>query len=54
MWGYGLDRTGSRQGQVASTCECGNETSGSKNQAGGRASHDSYFHHMPKYTELRK
>jgi len=29
MWGYGLDRTGSEQGQVAGTCECGNETSGS-------------------------
>ena len=29
MWGYGLDRPGSGQGQVAGTCECGNETSGS-------------------------
>jgi hypothetical protein len=29
MWGYGLDRAGSGQGQVAGTCECGNEPSGS-------------------------
>ena len=29
MWGYGLDLSGSGQGQVASTCECGNELSGS-------------------------
>ena len=29
MWGYGLDRTGSGQGQVAGTGECGNEPSGS-------------------------
>ena len=29
MWGYGLDRAGSEYGQVASTCECGNEHSGS-------------------------
>jgi hypothetical protein len=29
MWGYGLDRTGSGQGQVAGTCECGNENSDS-------------------------
>jgi len=28
MWGCGLDRAGSGQGQVAGTCECGNETSG--------------------------
>ena len=28
MCGYGLDRSGSGQGQVADTCECGNETSG--------------------------
>jgi hypothetical protein len=28
-WGYGLDRDGSGQGQVAGTCECGNEPSGS-------------------------
>ena len=27
--GYGLDRAGSGQGQVAGTCECGNEPSGS-------------------------
>jgi hypothetical protein len=25
--GYGLDRFGSEQGQVAGTCECGNEPS---------------------------
>jgi len=29
MRGYGLDRADSGQGQVAGTCECGNETSGS-------------------------
>ena len=29
MWGYGLDGAGSGQGQVAGTCECGNEPSGS-------------------------
>jgi len=28
MWRYGLDPTGSGWGQVASTCECGNEPSG--------------------------
>ena len=27
--GHGLDRCGSGQGQVAGTCECGNEPSGS-------------------------
>ena len=27
--GYGLDRAGSGKGQVAGTCECGNEPSGS-------------------------
>ena len=27
--GYGLDRAGSEQGQVAGTCECGKEQSGS-------------------------
>ena len=27
--GYGLDRGGSGYGQVAGTCECGNELSGS-------------------------
>ena len=27
--GCGLDRAGSGQGQVAGTCECGNESSGS-------------------------
>jgi len=26
MWEYGLDRCGAGQGQVAGTCECGNET----------------------------
>jgi len=25
MWGYGLDRAGSGKGQVADTCECGND-----------------------------
>jgi len=29
MWGYGLDRAGSGQGQVAGTYEYGNEPSGS-------------------------
>ena len=29
MWRYGLDRTVSGEGQVAGTCECGNEPSGS-------------------------
>ena len=29
MWGHGLDRSGSGQGQVMGTCECGNEPSGS-------------------------
>ena len=29
MWEHGLDRAGSGQGQVARTCEYGNETSGS-------------------------
>ena len=28
-WGYGLDRGGSGQGQVAVTCNCVNEPSGS-------------------------
>ena len=27
MWCYGLDRAGSGYGQVAGTCECGNERS---------------------------
>jgi hypothetical protein len=27
MLGYGLDRAGSEKGQVAGSCECGNETS---------------------------
>jgi hypothetical protein len=27
--GYGLDRAGSGKGQLAGTCECGNETLGS-------------------------
>jgi hypothetical protein len=29
MWGYGLDRSGTGYGQVAGTCEYGNELSGS-------------------------
>ena len=29
MWGYGLDRAGSGQGQVTGTCDSGNEPSGS-------------------------
>ena len=29
MRGYGLDRAGSGKGQVAGTCDCGNELSGS-------------------------
>ena len=29
MSGHGLDQCGSEQGQVAGTCECGNELSGS-------------------------
>jgi len=29
MWGYGLDRCGLGWGQVAGTCECGHELSGS-------------------------
>ena len=28
MSGYEMDRAGSRYGQVAGTCKCGNETSG--------------------------
>jgi hypothetical protein len=28
-WGHGLDLSGSGQGQVAGSCECGNERSGS-------------------------
>jgi hypothetical protein len=31
MWGHGLDRAGLGQGQMAGTCEGGNESSGSKN-----------------------
>jgi len=31
MWGYGLDRAGSGWGQMAGTCECGNEPWGSLN-----------------------
>jgi hypothetical protein len=31
MWGNGLDRAGSGSGQVAGTCEYGNELSGSIN-----------------------
>ena len=29
MWEYELDRAGSRYGQLAGTCDCGNEPSGS-------------------------
>ena len=29
MWGHVLDQSGLEQGQVAGTCECGNEPSGS-------------------------
>ena len=29
MWGHELDRSGSGYGQVARTCECDNELSGS-------------------------
>jgi len=29
-WGYGLDRSGSGEGQVAVSCECGNGPSGSR------------------------
>jgi hypothetical protein len=29
IWGHGLDRSGSGQGQVVGTCECGNAISGS-------------------------
>ena len=29
MWGHGMDRAGSEQGQVAGTCYCGNEPLGS-------------------------
>jgi len=29
MWGYGLDRAGYGEGQVAETCECGSKPSGS-------------------------
>jgi hypothetical protein len=29
MWGYGLGGAGSGLGQVAGTCECGNELSSS-------------------------
>jgi hypothetical protein len=28
-WGHGVDRSGLREGQVAGSCECGNEPSGS-------------------------
>jgi hypothetical protein len=28
-WGYGIDRSGSGQGQEVGACECGNEPSGS-------------------------
>ena len=29
VWGHGLHRSGSGQGQMAGICDCGNETSGS-------------------------
>jgi len=29
MWGHGLDRSGSGEGQLAGTCEWGNAPSGS-------------------------
>jgi hypothetical protein len=29
MWGNGLNRSGTGQGQVLGTCECGNDPSGS-------------------------
>ena len=29
MWGYGLDRAGSGQGQVVGNCKCGDEPSSS-------------------------
>jgi len=29
MWKHGLDRSGSRKGQITGTCECCNEPSGS-------------------------
>ena len=29
MWGYGLDRSVSRYGQMTGTCECNNDPSGS-------------------------
>jgi hypothetical protein len=29
MWGCGLDRAGSVEGQVVGICECGNDPSGS-------------------------
>jgi hypothetical protein len=32
MWGHELDRSGSGYGQVAGTCECGNEPSSSINR----------------------
>ena len=32
--GHGLDRVGSEQGQVAGTCECGNEPSGYNKRRG--------------------
>jgi hypothetical protein len=28
MWGHGLNRSGSGQGQMSGICECGNEPSG--------------------------
>jgi hypothetical protein len=35
MWGYGLDLSGSVQGQMAGTCESGNEASGCIKWGGG-------------------
>ena len=34
-WGHGLDRSGSGQGQVVGSCECGNEPLGSIKWGGG-------------------
>ena len=35
MCGHGLDRAGSGYGQVAGTCECGDEPPGAKKVGGG-------------------
>ena len=34
MWGCGLGPSGSGEGKVAGTCECGNESSGSIKREG--------------------